>query len=261
MSAPVGVVPAAGTGSRLWPYRAPKELIQVGYTVAGSEHDEPRLIPRATVEYVLSAMRAGGVSSVFVVLSALKWDVFRYLGSGRSLGLHLSYLCQEEPLGLAHAIGLARPFTEGRTVCLGLPDTIVEPADCCAQLLAFHRDNAAHLSLGLFEVADPRQFGVVTMHTDGRHVRAIDDKPRVPRSNLVWGLAVWSDEFAELLQAFVAEPVSAGSEPVLGDAFTMAIEGGLRVLALRFENGSFHDIGTPVSLARARLVFDRHDVA
>src|SRR5690606_29001759 len=128
-----GVVPAAGVGARMLPYRAAKELIQVGYRMV-----DGRPLPRAAVEHVLGAMRAGGVDRIMVVLSPEKWELFRYLGAGRQLGVELAYLCQEEPLGMPHALDLATPFVAGGTVCLGMPDTIVTPPDCYARLLAFH---------------------------------------------------------------------------------------------------------------------------
>src|SRR5438105_12850094 len=104
MAGRLGIVPAAGVGSRLAPYRAPKELIQVGYRSV-----DGRVLPKAAVEHVLTAMRDGGVDSAFLVLSPVKWDVFRYLGSGRHLGMDLAYLCQEATLGMPHALDLATP--------------------------------------------------------------------------------------------------------------------------------------------------------
>src|SRR5262249_27334554 len=100
-SARFGIVPAAGVGSRLSPYRAPKELIQIGYRA-----EDGRLLPKAAIEHVLTAMRDGGVDQALVVLSPAKAEVFRYLGSGRHLDLDLSYLCQEAPLGMPHALDL-----------------------------------------------------------------------------------------------------------------------------------------------------------
>jgi glucose-1-phosphate thymidylyltransferase len=87
MARAIGVVPAAGAGSRLWPFRATKELIQVGY---GTVRDggPGRLVPRTAIDHVLAALRRGGVDDVLVVLSPAKWEVFRYLGTGREIGLN-----------------------------------------------------------------------------------------------------------------------------------------------------------------------------
>ncbi len=190
MAGALGVVPAAGTGSRLWPYRAPKELVQVGYrAVPGDPSD--RLLPMAAVEHVLHALRGGGVTDAAVVLSPDKFEVFRYLGSGHHLGMDLAYLCQEAPLGMPHAIDLAGPFLAGRTVCMGMPDTVVEPDDCFAHLLDFHARERADLSLGVFPTDDPRALAPVLLDPAGR-VLAIVDKPEVPPAANTWGIAVSS---------------------------------------------------------------------
>ena len=80
MVAPLGIVPAVGGGSRRWPYRAAKELIQVGYeTVAADwECGAGRLVTKAAIDHVRDAMRRGGVHAAFVVLSSVKFEIFRY---------------------------------------------------------------------------------------------------------------------------------------------------------------------------------------
>jgi glucose-1-phosphate thymidylyltransferase len=157
-SARFGIVPAAGVGSRLSPYRAPKELIQIGYRA-----EDGRLLPKAAIEHVLTAMRDGGVEQALVVLSPAKAEVFRYLGSGRHLDLDLSYLCQEAPLGMPHALDLGYPYLAGETVCMGMPDTILEPQDCFARLFAFHEATRADLSLGVFPTDQARSLAPVVV--------------------------------------------------------------------------------------------------
>ncbi|WP_189040262.1 sugar phosphate nucleotidyltransferase [Micromonospora sonchi] len=244
----IGIVPAAGIGARLAPYRAPKELIQVGYrTVDG------RPLPKAAVEHVLHAMSDGGVDRALVVLSPEKSEVFRYLGSGRHLGLDLSYVCQEEALGLPHALDLAYPFVAGGTVCMGLPDTICAPQDCFAQLLEFHEARRADLSLGVFPTDQPQALAPVVIEPGSQRVLAIVDKPEQPPVSNTWGIAAWSPAFTELLHEHVGDALrSRGGELLLSDAFVAAVTAGLRVHALTFDSGEYYDIGTPVGVQRAR---------
>lgn len=61
---------------------------------------------------------AGGDDELFLVLAHRV--LFRYLGSGRHLDLDLSYLCQEAPLGMPHALDLGYPYLAGETVCMGV---------------------------------------------------------------------------------------------------------------------------------------------
>jgi glucose-1-phosphate thymidylyltransferase len=256
MARAIGVVPAAGAGSRLWPFRATKELIQVGYDTV---HDggPGRLVPRTAIDHVLSAMRRGGVDDVLVVLSPAKWEVFRYLGTGREVGLNLAYLCQEQPRGMPAAIDLAHPFLRDRTVCMGMPDTIVGPADCFARLRAFHEDHRADLSLGVFPTDQPHMLAPVVMAPQGGQVRQIVDKPEEPPVANTWGIAVWSASFTELLHDMVATAEPAGdSELLLSDAFSRAVRSGLRVFGLPFDEGSYHDVGTSAGLIRARALLE-----
>jgi glucose-1-phosphate thymidylyltransferase len=243
-----GIVPAAGIGARMQPYRAAKELIQIGYrTVDGRPH------PQAAVEHVLHAMREGGADRIMLVLSPEKWEVFRYLGSGQQLGVDLAYLCQEDPLGLPHALDLAAPFLSGQTVCMGMPDTIVRPHDCYARLLEFHEAQRADLSLGVFPADQPQALAPVVIEPGTYHVLAIVDKPETPPASNTWGIAAWSPAFTELLHDFVGTALRGSRrELLLSDAFVSAVAANLRVRALTFESGEFHDIGTPAGLLRAR---------
>jgi len=242
----IGVIPAAGAGTRLAPYRAPKELIQIGYhTVDG------RQLPKAAIEHVLTAMRDGGVDRAFVVVSPAKAELLRYLGAGEHLGLDLAYVCQEAMRGMPHALDQATPFLTGRTVCLGMPDTVTTPEDCFAQLLDFHDATRADLSLGVFPTTQPQALAPVLIEPGSFRVLAIVDKPEHPPAANTWGIAAWSPVFTELLHAFVAT-APAGRELLLSDVFVAAMTAGLRVHALEFAAGEYHDIGTPAGVLRAR---------
>jgi len=247
MAGRLGIVPAAGLGARLSPYRAPKELIQIGYRSV-----DGRLLPKAAIDYVLTAMRDGGVDQAFVVLSPAKWDVFSYLGSGRQLGMDLTYLCQESMLGMPHALDLASPFLAGQTVCMGMPDTIVSPDDSFAQLFAFHEANRSDLSLGVFPTSVPESLAPVVIEPGSHRVLAIVDKPENPPVANTWGIAAWSPVFTELLHDYVTARRERTGELLLSDVFVAAMTAGLRVHALNFSAGEYHDIGTPAGVVRTR---------
>jgi len=248
LTARFGIVPAAGAGTRLSPYRAPKELIQVGYRAVGGQ-----LLPKAAIEHVLTAMAAGGADRAFVILSPAKWDLFRYLGAGEHLGMDLAYLCQEEPLGMPHAIDLATPFLAGRTVGMGMPDTIVAPHDCFAQLFDFHEGTRADLSLGVFPTTEPQTLAPVVIEPGSHRVLAITDKPIDPPAANTWGIVAWSGLFTELLHDYVAATLREPTgELLLSEVFADAVTAGLRVHALAFGSGAFHDIGKPANVMRAR---------
>jgi glucose-1-phosphate thymidylyltransferase len=256
MAGRFGIVPAAGSAARLSPYRAPKELIQIGYRSL----EDGRLLPKAAIEHVLAAMRDGGARQAVVVLSPAKGEILRYLGSGEQFGMDLAYVCQEAPLGLPHALDLAGPFLADRMVCMGMPDTIVAPGDCFARLFDFHEATGADLSLGVFPVRSPQALAPVVLEPGTHRVLAIVDKPEVPPTRNTWGIAAWSPVFTELLHGFVAQGRrEPGRELLMSDVFVAAVAAGLRVHGLLFESGEFQDIGTPDGVLRARARLE-HDV-
>jgi glucose-1-phosphate thymidylyltransferase len=263
MDPPVGIVPAAGRGSRLWPYRLAKELIPVGYHSVRPDNGSTRLIPKAVIDYTMGALRLAGAEAAFIVLSPTKWEILRYLMHGDHLAMDIAYLCQEHPNGMPPAVDLAWRFVRDRTVCMGLPDTLVEPADCFAQLLAFHDRRGADLSLGVFAVDDPRSLAPVVLEPATGRVLDIVDKPEQPPAANAWGIAVWSPAFTDFLHEWVASrPIGPETgEQLMSEVFLQATVVGLRVYGLQFEASSFLDIGAPTDLLRARRRFESLDVA
>jgi glucose-1-phosphate thymidylyltransferase len=244
---PVGVLPAAGEGSRLRPFRYPKELLPIAYEpdVAGSA-----VRPRAVIEFSLSAMVRAGVPRCVLIVAPSKLDILSYVGDGEDLGISMSYVCQDRPCGMAAAVDLAYPWTAEATVVMAMPDTVIQPADFLATTLGHHDAWAADLTLAVFPTGEPHRLGPV-VHEDGV-VLAVEDKPERPRAANTWGAAVWNPVFSDLLHAAVsaADPTA---QVLLGDCFQAAVDKGLCVRAVEFPDGRFLDIGTPQGLGALLL--------
>src|ERR1039457_2041434 len=118
----VGVLPAAGRGSRLAPLRYPKELLPIIYEPAGGDGAGVRA--RAVAEYALAAIASADADRVLLVVAPWKLDVLNYFGDGRHVGLEIGYLYQEEARGLPYALDPARSWTRGDHVIFAMPDTI-----------------------------------------------------------------------------------------------------------------------------------------
>ncbi|MBD0291000.1 MAG: NTP transferase domain-containing protein [Thermoleophilia bacterium] len=216
---PVGLVPAAGRGERLQPLSGSKEVLEI----AG----------RPVMDYVVERMRAAQPSEIRVVTRPDKDDVVdraRHLGARVIVGTPGS-LSESLLLGLA---GL----DSRRTVLIGLPDSLWQPEDGFAKLVAQLTDGA-DVVLGLFRSREPERCDVVTVDSEGR-VLSVEPKPQAPRSHLVWGcLAARAGALAGL---------SGHDEP--GDLFDLlARSGRVRGVDLGTE---FVDIGTKDALRRAR---------
>ena len=92
------------------------------------------------------------------------------------------WVTQPEPLGLAHAVAVARPLLGDEPFCMFLGDNLVGEA-LGPHVRAFQAETDLAASLFLKEVDDPRQFGVAEVDEDGRLVRLVE-KPLIPASNL-----------------------------------------------------------------------------
>ncbi|MEV7008506.1 sugar phosphate nucleotidyltransferase [Streptosporangium sp. NPDC051022] len=238
----VGLVPAAGRGTRLAPLRYPKELLPIVYEPADGG---ARLRPVA--EYALESLARAGVGHAILVVAPWKLEVVSYLGDGRHLGVDVAYLFQEEARGLAHALDLAHGWTRSRDVVFVMPDTIFTPSDALSRLRAVYEETDADLALAVFPTQDAHRLGPVVLRGD--RVHRVFDKPADPPVMNTWGAAIWGDAFAELLHEGLRQDTSG--EPVLGNYFDLAVRGGLRVVAVEFPDGSFQDVGTPLGVRRS----------
>lgn len=213
---PVGVVPAAGHGTRLGRLETSKETIHVG--------------GKPVLAYVVERMWAAGPREIRVVTRPEKRDVAEEaerLGATVVTG-RPSCVADSLLLGLS---GLA----DGDEVLFGFPDTIWEPHDGFVLVLRELRRSAdTAVVLGLFTTPDLTRSDVVESASDGS-VRAIHVKPHAPRSARVWGCLA--------ARAGVLRGIEGHDEPGrwLHD---LAREGSVRGIEL----GAFRDIGTPEAL-------------
>jgi dTDP-glucose pyrophosphorylase len=170
-----GIIPAAGSGSRIQPLAFSKELLPVGNRRSDGEDR-----PRAVSEYIVERMVLGGANKLCFVLAPGKSDILRYYGAG-AWGADIAYVVQPNPIGLCDAIFRAAPLiSEAESVVIGLPDTVWSPADALRWL------PSDVLSFLLFPVEHPELFDAVITEQDGS-VREIAVKRMEPASKWIWG--------------------------------------------------------------------------
>lgn len=162
-----GVLICGGMGTRLKPLTTVtnKSLLPV--------YDQP------LIHYPLKVLLNAGIQDIMIISGTEHIDQMTdFLGSGSELGCSFSYRVQDEPKGIAHALGMAETFANGHSVCALLGDNVYFD-DLSAQISAFQ--GGGHIFVK--NVADPRRFGVVEMQ--GAQVVSIEEKPQNPKSNLV----------------------------------------------------------------------------
>lgn len=229
-----GIVPAAGSGTRIQPLAFSKELLPVGSRL---ENGIER--PRAVSEYLVERMVRGGATRICFVVSPGKADILAYYGAS-ICSAHVSYTVQPHPAGLCDAIFRALPMiAPDDPVLVGLPDTIWFPAD------GFRRLPETGLSFLLFPVERPEVFDAVVCDAEGR-VLEIQVKQPAPTTPWVWGAfkldgrtmralhELWqrrdrADEyFGTLVNAWLAEGNEARGIPAGEDYVDVGTLGGYR---------------------------------
>ena len=102
------------------------------------------------IEASFRQLRDAGVGRALVITSDRKPELMQYLGNGGGIGLDLAFLQQARPDGLAAAVALALPWTNGANACLLLPDTIVRPGSALTEARALFESAKADLVLVAF---------------------------------------------------------------------------------------------------------------
>jgi len=247
----VGLVPAAGLGTRVASLPCSKEIFPVA--LSGRSGDAG-LGVRVACDDVLEAMRLAGADRVYVILRDGKWDIPAYLGDGRERGVHLAYLMMGAPWGVPFTLDQAYPFVQGRRVVCGFPDILLRPRDVFTPLLDSLEASGSDAALALFPAGDPRLVDQVYVDGEGR-VRRLQVKPGPERLSHTWGAVAWGPAFTELLHRFARETASWESEAPagpeerhLGDVIRAAVDAGLRVQGVSFPDGGYVDVGVPENL-------------
>jgi glucose-1-phosphate thymidylyltransferase len=170
-----GIIPAAGSGTRIQPLAFSKELLPVGSRIEdGTER------PRAVSEYVIDRMIKAGADKICLVISPWKADILHYYG-GLYRQTPLAYAVQPQPAGLCDAIFSALPLVQANErVIVGLPDTVWFPEDALSGV------PGDRLFFLLFPVERPEFFDAVLTDDNGR-VLKIQVKSPHAGTRWVWG--------------------------------------------------------------------------
>jgi dTDP-glucose pyrophosphorylase len=171
----LGIVPAAGRGSRIQPLGFSKELLPVGSRIDGQVER-----PCAVSEYLVRRMIAAGADKLCFVIGPGKSDILEYYAAGYGRA-STAFVVQPTPAGLCDAIFCAAPLVrDDEQVLIGLPDTVWYPAD------GFEALPDDCLSFLLFPVERPEFFDAVVLDR-GDRIREIQVKRPDALSNWIWG--------------------------------------------------------------------------
>nr|BCX01305.1 MAG: glucose-1-phosphate thymidylyltransferase [Bacteroidota bacterium] len=164
-----GIVLAGGTGSRLYPLTkvTNKHLLPVGR--------------KPMIYYPIEKLRQVGIEEILIVTGTEHMgDVVQLLGSGREFGCRFTYKVQDEPGGIAQALGLAENFVGADRMVVVLGDNIFEASLAPYAERYMRQPSGARILIK--KVPDPSRYGVPELGPDGR-ILSIEEKPAQPRSS------------------------------------------------------------------------------
>jgi glucose-1-phosphate thymidylyltransferase len=234
-----GLILSGGKGTRLRPitHTSAKQLVPVA--------NKPVLF------YGLEAMAEAGIRDVGIIIAPETGDDIRAAaGDGSGFGIDITYIEQDEPAGLAHAVLTAEPFLGSSPFVMYLGDNLLR--DGIGELVETFRADAPDALILLTPVPDPENYGVAELN-DGRVTRLVE-KPREPRTDLALvGVYMFTPAIFDAARSI--EP-SWRNELEITDAIQTLVDRGLRVDP-HIVHGWWKDTGQVQDMLEAnRLILD-----
>lgn len=234
------LITAGGRGTRLRPI---------------THTENKHLIPIANkpmIHYAIEAVISAGILEIGIIVNPeTEKEIKAALGDGRRWGAHISYILQEKPAGLAHAVQSAQDFIKKDPFVFYLGDNVIVGG--IQQFVKAFRENRSNGHFVLSRVHDPQRFGVAELK-DGKII-GIKEKPRRPKTPFaVTGIYIYDEHIFEVIRAI--KPSRRG-ELEISDANQQLIEHGFTVTYSEV-TGWWKDTGQPEDLLEAnRFVLDQ----
>jgi glucose-1-phosphate thymidylyltransferase len=233
------LVLAGGSGSRLRPitHTCAKQLLPVA--------NKPVLF------YGLEAIRDAGITETGIIVGDTAPAIEAAVGDGSAFGLEVSYLRQEAPLGLAHAVLIARDYLAGDDFVMYLGDNFIVGG--ITALVDEFGANRPDAQIMLTRVPDPRQFGVAELDAFGEVTR-LTEKPAQPRSDLALvGVYLFTPAIHEAVGRLAP---SARGELEITEAIQWLIDNGHKVRSTQI-TGYWKDTGNVTDMLEVnRMVLE-----
>ncbi len=228
------LVLSGGKGTRLRPitYTSAKQLVPVA--------NKPVLFR------VIEAIAAAGIRDIGIVVGDTAEEIQAAVGDGSRWDVQVTYIPQEAPLGLAHAVKIAEPFLGEERFVMFLGDNVIQGgiSPLIAEFAHHHEWNS---QIVLTEVECPEQYGVARLNGEGRVVELIE-KPKNPPSNLALvGIYMFDHHIFEATEAI--KPSWRG-ELEITDAIQWLVEHGY-VVYPHIHRGWWIDTGRPGDMLNA----------
>lgn len=163
-----GLILSGGTGSRLRPitFTRAKQLVPVGN------------VP--IIHFGIKAIKNAGITDIGIVVGDTRHEIMEVLKDGSQFGVKFTYIYQEQPLGLAHAVKVSRDFLKDDSFVMYLGDNLILSG--INSLVDEFSKKGPDALLLLSHVKDPQRFGVAEL--EGDRIVMLEEKPEHPKSDL-----------------------------------------------------------------------------
>jgi glucose-1-phosphate thymidylyltransferase len=230
-----GLILSGGKGTRLRPitHTSAKQLVPIA--------NKPILF------YAMEAMAEAAIHEVGIVVGETRREIQEAVADGARWGLRVSYIDQEAPLGLAHAVKIAGGFLGNEPFVMYLGDNLVK--DGIRSLVDEFLQLKPNSQILLARVRDPQRFGVAELR-DGRVV-SLEEKPAKPKSDLALvGVYMFDNTIFEAVHAIAP---SHRGELEITDAIQYLIDKGYQVHP-HVINGWWKDTGKLEDMLEANRI-------
>lgn len=238
---------AGGAGTRLRPltHTSAKQLLPVAN--------------KPIIFYGIEAIAAAGVNEFAIIVGDTADDVMKEVGDGSRWGVKISYIRQEAPLGLAHAVKISKDFMAGEPFIMFLGDNLLKEG--IPEFVQKFKTNKPNALILLTKVPNPQQFGVAELDDSGGVSRLVE-KPKQPKSDLALvGIYLFDSNIFKAVDAI--KPSKRG-ELEITDAIQWLLDNGYGVEP-HMVSGWWKDTGKPEDLIDAnKLVLEmikKRDIA
>jgi len=164
-----GIILHGGHGTRLRPltHTGPKQLLPIAN--------------KPMSQYCIESIHEAGITDIAIIIGGLGANkVKEYYGNGENFGVNLTYIEQDEPRGIAHAIRLCKEFINNEKFLVFLGDNIIQKS--ITDFVETFNKSDYDATVLLCEVDNPSRFGIADI--ENKKIVKITEKPKKPTSNL-----------------------------------------------------------------------------
>jgi len=235
-----GVILHGGYGTRLRPltHTGPKQLIPVAN--------------KPISQHVLEDLCEAGINDIGIVLGNVYPDkVVEYYGNGDRFNVKITYIRQNEPKGIAHAVGLSREFVDNEPFVVYLGDNLLKGG--IKKFVEEFGDSSHDGMILLCEVKNPEQFGVAEFNSNKKLIRLIEKPKKPPSHYALTGIYFFKPVVFDMIEQL--RPSWRG-ELEITEAIQLMLDQGYDV-SYRFVAGWWKDTGTTEDILESnRLILD-----